>query len=252
MGTSRKWIISLLGLSFVIVIALISLNIFARENPSSKKSESMEEKISRLEKYTKDNEEDAEARLRLALYYYHNNEYDKSVSENKKALKLKPNDPLAWQRLGNTYASQGKFEDAKQAREQVVKYQKEPAGWSYLSLSTLTVLDDPAAALEQSQKALEIAKGFKGARLGLYKSWVSTLKTYVELTDKNQVGAAYVNLVTNNLYLEKSLVLKYIDEALASGELNEEQKNRVLDVQEKVRDFEFDNVSVTEILDGEQ
>ncbi len=252
LGTSRKWIISLLGLSFVIVIALISLNFFARENPSSKKSESMEEKISRLEKYTKDNKKDAKAHLELALYYYHNKEYDKSVSENKKALKLKPNDSLAWQRLGNTYVFQEKFEEAKKAREQVVKYVKEPSGWSYVTLSSLTVLDDPAAALEQSQKALEIAKGFEDARLGPFKSWVSTLKTYVDLIDKKQVGAAYVNLVTNNITLEKPLVLKYIDEALASGELSEEQKNRILDVQEKVRDFDFHLVNVTEDLGGEQ
>ena len=158
--------------------------------------------VSKLHKIIFSTEEELQ-KARLAMQ---NSDYVTAEEIYLETLKKHPNEYLVWVNYANMLEELKRWDEALDARRQVVKLTPNNAA-SYQSLSYLLTLFNAKESMEMGNKALNLVKQDQNGNVAFFQEWVDDISQYQNLLSKeNQVEAYKTILQSEQLSYQVQII----------------------------------------------
>lgn len=128
--------------------------------------------------------------LNEALRVVHETDFDTAENMYTEILKRFPDESIAWHQFALLLEKQSRWDEAIEARYNVIKFSSEDAP-GFQNLSYLLTVTDPKAAVEMAEKSLELTKKDPYGNVSFVQEWVNEISTYSEMLKQGNDVEAY-------------------------------------------------------------
>jgi tetratricopeptide (TPR) repeat protein len=233
--SKKRWFLRIELVLLVCTVCLWVLKAATIDNINSVEAAVLKQvnsvKVEVLKQVVKIDQDNVEAYDFLVMHYERLYDFDKAAKFANRLVQIEPNEPMAWRRLGDEYASGGHYEKAIHAYKEAA-YLKPDESWYHICLAfTYKDMHQYNEAIEELKQVIKMEPDKEASlntllgdfysQAGQYENAISAYKHTLQLEPERKgvhyrLGKAYLQVDKKSLALEEYKILKTLDEKSAN------------------------------------